>query len=619
MNGLQTQHEDEFSQLFKRIGNAEDVDRLSDDDLFGVCRFIVGSLPPQSPFSAKFMAIQADRLISLFKRSASIEHLNEAIALYQQALQLCPRNNSERPRIVQSLTLSLELRLTLTDSTVDLDDVIRLRREGLESFPIWDPQRLFPLGLMSNCLVRRITTTGDTRDFLELARLQVDTLRLVAPNHPLHPIYLQNFAASVARLTSTEWESSHSGVDLTNTEIINLCREALGYYDVTHSRRISVLVCLATRLLHQNRYSEKGGDCLEAMGLLREAKALAGDGHDEMMAISSNLATSLFREFGTTGNEDYLSEALDLQRDMLTKCPQELRPRALSNLSYGLQQRFERRGSMEDLIEAIGFSREAYKLSSHPSPTIIAHLAACLCRRYRLTRDVNDLLESTSLWRDALKLRPDDSVILCQLASCLADENSETGSSDNLAEIIDLYQKALLTSPEDSLERFRIQSNVASVLSSDVDNPQTLQLRRDALKLLPEGHPGRPKMLVYVANILAQMHCPLKPGSRSIWAQFQRNPDCFPGDRMCSFSDMKEFQEPQEARPQESEELVEAVKCYSEALRLCPNGHPDRAEILVVWGGFLTYRFLTSFDYLDPVIIWSWGCLDEERLRQVLG
>jgi len=101
-----------------------------------------------------------------------------------------------------------------------------------------------------------------------------------------------------------------------------------------------------------------------------------------------------------------------------------------------LESRYERRGKMEDLEEAIRVSRQAVKVTPEDHPDLAAwlnNLGNNLGRRYERTGKMEDLEEAIQVSRQAVEVTPEDHPYLAgrlinfgrQLLSSYSTNNDE--------------------------------------------------------------------------------------------------------------------------------------------------------------------------------------------------
>ena len=284
-------------------------------------------------------------------------------------------------------------------------------------------------------------------------------------------------------------------------------------------------------------------------------------------ALMVSLAGLLYIRFEQRGAISDLDEALALEHNALKLLPQGHSDRALSlhNIALYLHTRFQQLGTFSDLEEALALERNALELrpQGHPDrATSLADLAVYLGTRFEQLGILSDLDEALTLERNALELHPqghpDRALSLGNLASSLHSRFQQLGILSDLEEALALERNALKLRPQGHPDRVTSLGNLAVYLGtrfeqlgilSDLD--EAFVLERNALELHPQGHPDRAFAL---GNLASSLHSRFK----------QRG----------TFSD-----------------LEEALALERGALELRPQGHPDRATSLGNLAVYLGTRF----------------------------
>src|SRR5262245_52471250 len=130
---------------------------------------------------------------------------------------------------------------------------------------------------------------------------------------------------------------------------------------------------------------------------------LVSSPHFTLIAMAhSNVLCTRFNERGDIAD---VNEAISLHRQALTLVlyPHPDRPEALSNLAADLYSRFGQTGDIADMNEAIALNREANPLfpALHPTrPKSLTCLGNLLDTRSRLTHSVSDAEEAIILHQE---------------------------------------------------------------------------------------------------------------------------------------------------------------------------------------------------------------------------
>ncbi len=136
----------------------------------------------------------------------------------------------------------------------------------------------------------------------------------------------------------------------------------------------------------------------------------------------------------------------------------------------------------------------------------LTNLAWKLEHRYTSSKDIADLEEATSLFREALVLRPPGhptrALVLSGLANSLLKLREESGLDPGLEEALSLEREALLLCPPGHCDRPASLINLASMLQTRYDClkersdlEEAIPLFREAVQLLPGHNPNRTSTL----------------------------------------------------------------------------------------------------------------------------
>jgi tetratricopeptide (TPR) repeat protein len=302
----------------------------------------------------------------------------------------------------------------------------------------------------------------------------------------------------------------------------------------------------------------------------RQALRLHPSGDSDRAAFLTDQGDKSRARFHQHGDLDSLAEAIELFHEALRLRPAGHRDRSLSleRLGNMLHARFQHMGNLDSLAEAIELHRQALDLRppGHPDRSMsLNNLANALQTRFEQLGDLDALAEAVELHRQALALRPQGhpnrSSSLGNLASALQTRFRQLGDMDALAEAVELHRQALDLRPPGHRDRSISLNNLAIALEArfqqldDMDAlAEAVELHRQALDLRPPGHPDRLLSLRNLAGALCEQSRAASSVSEECVATFTI-PRCVAA-------------------------LDEALSLYTEGLRFCPRGHPQRIELL---------------------------------------
>ncbi|KAJ3502640.1 hypothetical protein NMY22_g18519 [Coprinellus aureogranulatus] len=336
-----------------------------------------------------------------FATTENPRELDEAITLYREALELHPEGHPGRPHYMRILADNLHDRFQATGDMRGLEESIKLHREALKLLPQDHPDRPNSLNDLGYCLREhfKLQTTEDMRELEESIQLLREALELHPEGHADRHRSLYNLAASLGdRYDATvalpdleeviqlnrEWLELHSedrSSELSDLgwrlyrhftiskdmgkleEAIRISREALELRPEGHPDRVGSLNILAVALRGRSEVTKATCDLEEAIKLFRLALELRHENYQAQSQMLLNLADSLSRHFAVSGDPDELDEAIALYREALDLRSEGHTDRhdseLLRDLGWRLYIRFDLKGSIEDMREAIALLDQA--------------------------------------------------------------------------------------------------------------------------------------------------------------------------------------------------------------------------------------------------------------------
>jgi CHAT domain-containing protein len=325
-----------------------------------------------------------------------------------------------------------------------------------------------------------------------------------------------------------------------------------------------------------------------------------------------SLADLLYNRFEQRGAISDLDEALALTRNALELRTQGHPDRAtlLGNIAFYLYSRFEQLETLSDLNEALALARNALELcpQGHPDRAAsLGNIALYLHSRFEQTGSLSDLDEALALARNALELRPqghpDRAALLYDIALYLHSRFKQLGTLSDLDEALALARNALELYPKRHPDRASSLRNLANSLHSRFkqigtlsDLNEALALERNVLELCPQGHSDRATSL---GNIALYLHSRFKQlGALSdldeaLALARSALELCPQGNpgRATSLGNIALYLHSRFKQIGTISDLDEALALARDALELRPQGHPDRASSLRNLANSLHSRF----------------------------
>jgi tetratricopeptide (TPR) repeat protein len=572
--------------------------------------------PPGDPERSLSLDNLAIALQTRCEQLGDLDALAEAVELHRQALALYPLGHPSRSSSLNNLASALQTRFQQLGDLDALTEAVELHRQALALRPQGHPNRSSSLGNLASALKTRFEQRGDQDALAEAVELHRQALALRPPGHPYRSIFLNNLANALQ--TRLEQLGDLDAL----AEAVELHRQALDLRPPGHPYRSTSLNNLANAL--KTRFKQLGDlDALaEAVELHRQALALHPPGHPSHSSYLNNLALALLTRFEQLGNPDVLAEAVDLLRQALALRPpgHSYRSDSLNDLACALQTRFEQLGDLDALVEAVELHCQALALRplGHPHRSMsLNNLANALQTRFEQLGDLDALAEAVELHRQALDLKPpghpDRSMSLSNLANALQTRFEQRGDLDALAEVVELHRRALDLRPPGHPSRSISLNNLAYALQTrfqqlgDLDAlAEAVELHRQALALRPPGHPDRSMSLNNLATALQtrfQLLGNLDSHEEAVELHRQALDLTPPGhpDRSISLrnlagalstrsrgsSDVSKGSEVTFPTQLSLSDMDEALRLYTEGLRSCTGGHPERIQFLFDTGLFM--------------------------------
>lgn len=336
------------------------------------------------------------------------------------------------------------------------------------------------------------------------------------------------------------------------------------------------------------------------------------DHSHQLPDVLDNLAISLVHRFQQRGVLSDLDEAVDLHRAALARraATHPLRSNSLNGLAVALQLRFHQRGVQSDLDEAIKLHRDilALRQPGHPDrPMSLANLAHCLKDRCVRLNVLSDLDTAIELHQAALEICLPGHRLRPQLLHGLADSHlhrfQRGGVLLDLDEATRLNRAALELCPPGHPDRFGSLMNLANnlVVTSHErhvppDLDEVVSLHRAALALCPIGHPHRMMSLNSLSISLGNRFSHGgDPSDLDETIELHRDALvlCPPDNpyRPGFLYNLANRLVDKFQQRNVLSDLDEAIEKHRAALALCPLGHPDRYASLKNLANSLRVRY----------------------------
>ncbi|KAJ7447309.1 CHAT domain-containing protein [Mycena galericulata] len=435
---------------------------------------------------------------------AALEHLTEAVEIYEEAMKLLGKwslegaietwreaesllswGNGQRAMTLGGLGDLLEGRFDQYRDPQDIEDAIQLYREALDLCVSPHPDRGMLLYHLASALDTRYEQHGNLDDINEAIQLHRESLELRPSAHPNRIESLIQMGITMHRLYERRGDPKH------NEEAIRLLREALELCPSAHPFRSTILNNLALAI--RTRYTRRGdpNDIDEVIRLQREVLRLHDPGRSGSL---NNLAAAIHTRYQQQRDPNDINEAIQLHREALQlRASNDLnRSMSLNNLAGAIHERYEQEPDRNDIDEAINLHRESLELrpSPHPLRSISLHnLAEAIHTRFKRKGDSNDVYEAIQQHNNALALRtsphPERSTSLSGLADVLETLSGHKKDPSGIEKVIALRKEAIAYAATPPLTRFSESLNWAKI-ADETDDASRLDAHQSCINLLPQ-------------------------------------------------------------------------------------------------------------------------------------
>lgn len=432
----------------------------------------------------------------------------EAISVLSEAA--AATGSDPDPAVLSNLGTVLVRRWEQAGGPADLDEAIAMFGQALELTPPGTPDRYACLTNLGNALTARFETTAD------LGALD----RSIAVHHEALAILPAGASDTARCLSNLAWSlvRRHEHADDTGAlgEAVDALREAVALTPPESTGRGPRLLNLGTALSTQFSSSGRPEDLDEAITALREALATLPARHAERPTAQSALGEALTRSFELTGAPATLDEALRLLRESVsgTEPGHSAFGLRLNNLAGALLRRFEHIRHLASLDEAIQTARQAVQATpdGHPARAMrLSGLGSALDARHIHHGGEQDLADAIEAHRHAVAAtRQDDpqrAIRLSSLGVALLRSYTSTDHRVFLDDAMTSLQAAVDAAGDDDPNRAGFRSNLANAFrlrfeldGRDSDASTAAELLRLAAL---EADPGHPNQAAYQFNLAA--------------------------------------------------------------------------------------------------------------------
>ncbi|HEY9330996.1 MAG TPA: CHAT domain-containing protein [Streptomyces sp.] len=418
-------------------------------------------------------------------------------AALEQGDALLERYGEHDPGLGQHLLVQAGLmhdRLVLTTEVLPelLDRYVALARRACTALPAEHPDRARANANIGVALAMRFTRLGDPADGADA----VGILRAAAEEQPDEPTvqhnllvvetYAQNRpgtgapAESADRVGMLASGANHLGAayamfdnPMFLSEAIHRAEEALQAATPEHRQYCELHRVLAE--LWQDEAQRTGAaEALDrAADYARHGAAAAQDGSPDRAALDSVLAHILRSRFEQRGVLADIQEAVRLATGAASAASEDFgRAIALNRLGLALVRRYEHNRDLADAQAAVDIYAEAVGLSTdHPQlrASLLSNMSSAYAQLFWHHRDRSWLEQSVACLRECIRLTPRSSTFAAtrwdNLARALNDLYVLSSSPDHLAEALTHAEQAVEATGHEHVEHARRLARLSSLLA----------------------------------------------------------------------------------------------------------------------------------------------------------
>lgn len=441
-------------------------DNQSDDlrTAVGLMRECFSITPPTHVLRWEYILELGQILFEQFEQDGNVNGLEEVIQLQNQARKLMPEDAAGQHILLNSLGFAFVRRFEcMSGQQRDLDEATVMLRTALALTPPSHRGRLQSLCNLAGALFLRFRLTGQKGYLEEAIIFRQDALKLVVhPGNSSHFSLILNLSISLSARYNIDGQQSD--ID----EAVLLAKKACDMTPPFHTRRPSVLMTLATRLMTRaeemrSPLSRRKNDINDSIEYGRQA-----------LKLTSSQTTSLYR------------------------------PLILINLSSALCMKWEIESNRESLDESIMLVKKAMSLfpEDRPQHALCLHqLGKTLTRAYSYLNEQHYLDEAITMFRQCLK----SPSISASLRFEIADEWATIADQHCHASAIEAYDAAVQVVPQ--------------VVSYNLD----IHSRQEVLTNGPiKGFAQRAAKCALTRELHGKAIEYLEAGRVVFWGQFQR-------------------------------------------------------------------------------------------------
>ncbi|KAJ7265295.1 CHAT domain-containing protein [Mycena rebaudengoi] len=547
----------------------------------------------QDAFAPSRPAWFLEKLVSAlsmrFEQHEDLKDINEAIGITKELLAHRDQRGINLINLARLLQARFEHQPAAVRDPNDIDKIIMLRREALALKNSLHAHRGTTLNDLGVALRMRFLMQEDANDLEDAVRFHREALAIDAP--PVSHSHRVDILANLASAIKIRFEQHGDLKDL--DELIKLWREELQLTEQNPERWKSLKKLGGVLEVRFDRGGDPN-DLDESNELRKEALQLYSSRDSNRSEILREVARSLRKRFEHRGKVSDLDDAIALCREGSVDCPPSELRNCLRDLADIIQTRFDHQRNAKDIDEAIELYRRVLALfPTHANDTtILNNLSAAVQSRFWEQGNPADIDEAIELCRKSLQLCSASQLkhkkLSVNLGKALIMRFNQRGDTRDLDEAVELHHQALQSHAIDDPDHSIVLSNLAEVLllrfkergrRSDID--QVIGLYGQAIKIRSSRYETRGTVIHNLAHALElrfRIGKDLDDINMAIDHYKQALELRMPPNprRRSSLNGLAAAMTERFKQQHDAHDIDEAIELFQEALNSCPDPHPDR-------------------------------------------
>ena len=482
-------------------------------------------------------------------------------------------------------------------SVEDLNRAIELLEQALLAIDVYTDEYAWCLDCLDKALTRRYGITKSIDDINRIIDLNETAAVSVTAGHVHYPTYIYNLSIGL----KSRFEEAESMDDLDRTittaqravEFIPHDVEASGQLDSSSNMTQAGLEILSSRIS-----IDQASDML-----IQSGSPQVRPTREEALI---HLSTILRTRFEMARSMDDINRSIAAAEEAVARLPHDHHNRVRYLFIYAavLGHRFDRTGAIEDLNLIIGCREQAAALQDSVDYLNLSILGFVLLKRYERMGSMEDLRQAIAKIEQALEFSPKDDpdrgVCLGYLGMALNSRFESNGSANDIEQAVKVMEQALDLIPKGHPSRPGILNDFSIVLrgrgartGSMKDVSRSITIAKEALQSVTTDNPRRPLFLITTANALAERF--VRTGSaddldRAIEVSEEAVQEDFP-ELANGLTNLGNALEQRYQRTGSMEDLDRAIEVKERGASIISKNDPKRGIFLNNWALALRTRF----------------------------